>query len=101
MKKPFEFYKNNIEKYSAELERIKKKLMLSSMLRLTIFILGCVTIYFLFGNIQELIGVIVLIAVLFGVLVTRHGKLKYQRDFLEKLIFQNEVELDVIGRAHV
>lgn len=98
MKKPFEFYKNNIEKYSTELERIKKKLMLSSMLRLTIFVLGCVAVYFLFGNNGELVGVLVLTAVLFGVLVSRHGKLKYQRDFLRKLILQNEVEFDVLNR---
>lgn len=95
---PFEFYQQRIRLQAEEVNRIKRKLLQSSILRISVFILGCVVAYFLFGNTTELIVVILLIIILFIILVTRHNRLKYQHNLQKEIIRQNEVELEVLNR---
>lgn len=99
MNKPIDFYKQQIETHSEELQSLKRKLALSSTIRLVVFLLGCFGIYFFFGNAQGIIAVIVVAIVLFIYLVSKHSELQYQRDLRKALIDQNEIELEVLNRA--
>ncbi|SIS81434.1 MutS domain V [Zobellia uliginosa] len=92
------FYRGEIEKYSKELAKIKKKLFASSMLRLAIFGVAGFAIYWFFGDSKWVMGVILVTIVLFLFLVTRHAGLQYQRDRLMALLRINETELDVLDR---
>lgn len=98
LKKPFEFYQNAIHSQTEVLNRIKKRLLQSSILRVAVFILGCVAAYYVFENTAELVGIIILVILLFVVLITRHNKLKYKHDLIGEIIRRNEVELEVLKR---
>lgn len=98
MDKPYSFYTEKIETHQKELGRLNKNLLQSSLLRIVVFVLGCLGAYFVFGNIQELIGIIVLTILLFVLLITRHNKLKYKQDLIKELIRQNELEIEVLNR---
>lgn len=99
MHKPFNFYKQQIEIHSTELKILKRKLALSSTLRLIVFLLACFGVYFFFGNVKMLIAIVVVAIAVFIYLVTKHSGLQYQRDLKKALIAQNEVELEVLERA--
>src|SRR5690606_32472172 len=99
MNKPSDFYKQQIETHSKELQKLKKKLAVSSTIRLFVFLLACYGVYFFFGNTQVIIAVIVFTIVAFIYLVTKHSALKYQRDLNKALIAQSETELEVLNRV--
>jgi len=92
------FYKKQIEKYSAELAQVKKQLFASSMLRLAVFCVSAVGIYFVFGNIKLVLAIALLTIVIFLFLVTRHSNLQYKRDWLRALMKINETEIKVLNR---
>ncbi|OAB79910.1 MutS-related protein [Cochleicola gelatinilyticus] len=94
---PLEFYTAQIEKYRQELQVLKKKLTLSSTLRLLIFIGICVAIYFAFGDTRIVIAIILAGIVSFIWMVSRHSNLQYQRDLKKALIAENETELEVLS----
>ncbi|HLW32704.1 MAG TPA: hypothetical protein VKX40_10615 [Aequorivita sp.] len=102
MTNPSDFYKLQVETHSETLKKIKKRLVFSSSLRLLIFIAACVVIYFALENAKnEIAFVIVIVFVtigLFVLVVTRHNRLKYERDLTNTLIAQNETELQVLNR---
>lgn len=93
-----DFYKLQIEIHSEELQKIKRKLAVSSTIRLIVFLLACFGVYFFFGNAKIVIAVIVLAIAAFVYLVSKHSGLQYNRDLKKKLIKQNETELDVLNR---
>ncbi|MDY7396213.1 DNA mismatch repair protein MutS [Aureibaculum sp. 2210JD6-5] len=95
MQKPLEFYKSEKTKYELELSSLKKKLALSSTIRLILFIVMALGIYFFFSNLKLVAGIAILGIALFLYLVLRHGKLQYQRDFINQLIALNTTEIDV------
>ncbi len=99
MNKPFEFYKLQIEIHSAELEKIKRKLAVSSTIRLVVFLLACFGVYFFFGNAKIVIALIIGTIAAFIYLVSKHSGLQYERDLKMALIVQNEIELEVLNRA--
>src|SRR5690554_682276 len=99
MTNPSEFYRLKIEHYSENLQRTKKKLAFSSSLRLLVFLAACAAIYFTFGNTKMVIAIVVATVILFIILVTKHSRLKYERDLTKSLISQNEVELEVLNRV--
>ncbi|MBK5212546.1 MAG: DNA mismatch repair protein MutS [Flavobacteriaceae bacterium] len=99
MNKPFEFYKLQIEIHSAELERIKRKLAVSSTIRLVVFLLACFGLYFFFGNAKIVIAIIIGTIAAFIYLVSKHSGLQNERDLKMALIAQNEIELEVLNRA--
>ena len=102
MTNPSVFYKSQIETHSETLKKLKRKLALSSTIRLLVFIAACVTIYFALENTKNELAVVVAIVLvtigLFVLLVTRHNRLKYERDLTTTLIEQNETELQVLNR---
>lgn len=103
MNKPIDFYKSQIEKHSQTLKTIKKKLALSSTIRLLVFIAACVAIYFALENSTNEIAVVIAIVLvtigIFVLLVSRHNRLKYERDLANTLVARNETELEVLNRV--
>src|SRR5690606_9344267 len=93
-----DFYKLQIEIHSEELQKIKQKLVVSSTIRLVVFLLACFGVYFFFGNAKIVIAVIVLAIAAFVYLVSKHSGLQYNRDLKKKLVEQNETELDGLNR---
>jgi DNA mismatch repair ATPase MutS len=93
-----DFYKLQIEIHSEELQKIKRKLAVSSTIRLIVFLLACFGVYFFFGNAKIVIAVIVLAIAAFVYLVSKHSGLQYERDLKKALIAQNETELEVLNR---
>ena len=73
------FYQNQIEKHNAALEKVKQQLSTSSMVRLAIFCLAVLCIYFLLGNTKSVLMVTLVTVVAFLFLVSRHTDLQYAR----------------------
>jgi hypothetical protein len=92
------FYQDQIQKYSGELSRIKKRLFASSMIRLTVFCSAGLGIYLVFGNFKWVLAILLLAIVLFLYLVSKHSDLQYERDRLQALIKINETEIRVLKR---
>jgi DNA mismatch repair ATPase MutS len=99
MSHPADFYKLQIDIHAENLKKVKRKLALSSTIRLVTFLLACAGVYFFFGNTKAIIAIIVLAVVAFVYLVTKHSNLQYERELIKALIAQNETELDVLNRA--
>lgn len=99
MTNPSEFYKLKIEDYSENLQQTKKKLAVSSFLRLFVFLVACFAVYFTFGNTKLVIAIVLATIVVFVILVTKHSRLKSERDLTKSLILQNQVELEVLNRV--
>lgn len=96
MTHPAEFYKNQIALHSDKLQTVKRKLALSSILRLTVFLATVIGIYVLWQH-KIGLGIIASLGVLsFIFLVLRHSKISHQRDLLTALISKNETELEVL-----
>jgi hypothetical protein len=98
MNNPSHFYKKQIEIHSEELQKIKKQLFVSSMIRLLVFLLACFGVYFFFGNTKIIITVIGVAIAAFVYLVSKHSGLQYERDLKKALIAQNETEIEVLNR---
>lgn len=96
MQKPVEFYSTEKSKYEQELTTIKKKLNVSSTIRLLLFIAIGLGIYFFFGNLQIVAGISVGGLALFLFFVSRHTDLQNQRNFIQKLIEINTIEINAL-----
>lgn len=95
---PKEFYQAQLELHTQELSKLKKQLALSSTLRLLVFLAVCTGAYFAFGYTKLMIAIIVVGIALFVYMITRHSKLKDQRDLSLSLITINETEIKVLQR---
>ena len=80
MSHPSEFYKLQIDIHAEELQKVKRKLAVSSTIRLVVFLLACAGVYFFFENTKIVIAIIVLAIVAFVYLVTKHSDLQYKRE---------------------
>jgi len=96
MQQPLEFYKSEKAKYELELSSLKKKLAVSSTIRLLLFLVMALGIYFFFGSVKLVVGIAILGIALFLYLVLRHGDLQYKRDLTNQLITINTTEIDVL-----
>jgi hypothetical protein len=92
------FYNNRIKSHQDLLGKIKQRLALSSIIRLTVFVLTAGLIYFLFGEAKLVLGVLIAAIVIFLFLVSRHTDLLYKRDKLLALIKINATEIQVLQR---
>ncbi|QLG44656.1 MutS-related protein [Costertonia aggregata] len=92
------FYQNQIQEYSDKLQKLKKQLFVSSMLRLSVFIIAAFVIYLVFEHTKWVFAVIISAIAIFLYLVSRHTNLQYQRDMLKALIQINETEIRVLHR---
>jgi ABC-type multidrug transport system fused ATPase/permease subunit len=98
MPNPAKFYIERKDKLSKLLVQVKRQLWVSSMLRLTVFILAILGIYLFYDNSNYLLLIILFSAILFLYLVSRHSDLTYQKNKLLALISINETELQVLDR---
>ncbi len=90
-----QFYETEKAKHETNLAALKKKLNISSSIRLILFISILVGIYFFWSNIQITIGIVVLGIIAFLTLVSRHSNLQYQRDFTKELLEINDKEIRI------
>jgi hypothetical protein len=93
-------YTSKITKYQEQLSKIKKELLVSSMVRLTLFAATIIGVYFFYENANAVIGIIIVAIVLFLILVSRHTDIQYKRDKVLALIHINETELKVLNRDY-
>ncbi|PKD21107.1 DNA mismatch repair protein MutS [Salegentibacter salinarum] len=96
MNKPLEFYTKQKEIHQLELSKLSKKLMVSSLIRLLIFLAICFAIYYFFGNMNVIVPVIIGGIALFLFLVSRHSDLKDKSDKQKEIIKLNELEIDIL-----
>lgn len=96
MTKAEEFYTSRQAKYKESKNQISKKLVLSSTLRLSVFLAICATVYFFYGNINIILPVAMVLIGIFLFLVSRHSDLKKEKDKLEALIKINKLELRIL-----
>ena len=93
---PESFYIRQLSKYQEKLKKVKNQLRLSSGIRL-IWFLGVLTIcYFLYPLVQSIISTILIGAVVFLFLITRHNRLTYQKRKYLKIIDINKTELEIL-----
>lgn len=98
MNNPHNFYTSQIGHYKSYLSKAAQKLAFSSLLRLVVFLAMAYLVYYFFGNVTVIVGVLVLGIASFLFLVSRHSDLKYERDKYRELIRINETELQVLER---
>jgi len=98
MSQPTRFYNAQIKAHKKTLAKVKSQLLISSILRLLIFLITGTAIYITFGNTPAVLIALLIGVVVFLVLVSRHTNLQYQRDYLKQLIAINEIELEVQNR---
>jgi len=91
-----EFYSSHQAKYTDLKKQISKKLVISSTLRLIVFLAICAIIYFFFGNINIILPAAVVLIAAFLFLISRHSDLKKQKDKLEALVGINKLELRIL-----
>lgn len=95
---PQQFYISQLEENKQDLTVVQRKLNISSTLRLVVFLGVIFGVYFFWGNLQILIPFVLGGIIAFLFLVTKHSKLKYQKDISKALIAYNEKELRVLAR---
>lgn len=92
---PTAFYTQELEAYKVKLTALKRQLNLSSLLRLTVFVIGAIAVYMAFGHIKLMLGLLIVIIAIFLWLVTRHSKISNQKKLVQALIEINQTELAV------
>ncbi|WP_297794627.1 DNA mismatch repair protein MutS [uncultured Eudoraea sp.] len=98
MLNPTKFYKERIEKLNSRLVQVKRQLFFTSMLRLTVFALAVLGIYLFYENSNSILFVLLIAAIAFLILVSRHTDLNHRKRKLLALISINETELLVLDR---
>ncbi|EDP72666.1 hypothetical protein FBALC1_16232 [Flavobacteriales bacterium ALC-1] len=95
MQNPHSFYQEQLETNKQESKRIFKKMGLFSVLRLSVFILTTVGIYFTFEQWQVATVIGVLGIAIFLFLLSKYTDLKTQRALHKRLVIINENELKI------
>jgi len=98
MQTPLSVYQDNIQKFQGELQKVKKQLFISSMVRLAIFLVFGFFVYQFFGNTKLVFLFIGLGIASFLFLVSRHSNLQQKKNKLKELISINETEIEVLNR---
>lgn len=84
--------------FKEDLVKVESQLQSSSMLRLVVFLLAAIAVYFSYANTKVVMGIAILTTAIFLYLVSRHTDLQYKRDKLKKLIQANDTEIEVLDR---
>jgi len=101
MQNPKEFYSTQKLFFEKELKVCKKKLAISSTLRLIVFLSTIVSAYFFFETIKIMIPIVAFEIVLFVYLLFRHLKLQNKSKLTKALIEINRIELKVLNRDYL
>ena len=100
MKNLQEFYTTKVNGFEKEIAALNQQLFLFSLLRLFVFLVTGVAIYFASINAKYVLGVLLLGIPLFLFLVSKYSDLKYQKSKKEELKNINSVELQVLKRDY-
>jgi len=103
MQNPLEFYQKEKQFFENELSSIKKKLAVSSSLRLLVFVIIVFGIYlpfrqsgFLAGNTNVIMPIVIFGIAIFLFLISKHTDLQHKKDKLIALIKLNVIEINVL-----
>ena len=96
MTEPIHFYEQQKSEYSQKSKQIGGKLVLSSVLRLLVFLGICFSFYFFFSNTKILIPLVIGLIALFIFLISRHSDLKKEKARIIELINLNILELKIL-----
>ena len=89
------YYKQHLESYKSEAERLYKRMTTLSMLRLVVFVLTGFGVYLLFQNWQIALFIGIVGIVVFAYLLSKHTDVKIQRNFNKALVKINEEEIKI------
>lgn len=98
--KPLQYYKKQKETHQKALDKISKKLLVSSLVRLLLFLLICFAVYYFFGNMNIIVPAVIGGIALFLYLVSRHSDLKDESDKHKESIRLNELEIEILERRN-
>ena len=94
MQNQLNIYSENISTNSVLLKALKKKLLMSSMIRLSVFLLTALVVYIFFGNTPIVIISMLIGISIFLILVSKHTDLVGKKRYLEAIIEINQHEID-------
>jgi len=97
MQNPLEFYQKEKQYFTSQLAEVKKKLALSSTIRLVIFLVIIFGVYFFFGNAKAMMITAITGIAFFLFLVSKHTDLQHKKDKIQALLKINEIEIKVIN----
>ena len=95
MQNPSEFYKSQLEAHQSKARDIFKKLSLFSLLRLSVFVLTAVGVYFTFNQWQIAAGIAIFGIAIFLFLLSKYTDLKSERARFKRLVKINEEEIAI------
>jgi len=95
---PTQFYLQQLEQYKEELTLVKRKLNISSSIRLLVFLAIAFCIYLFWDNLRWMVPFLTVGIGLFLFLITRHTKLRYLKNFTQALVDYNSRELRILKR---
>ena len=87
-------YQDKILNNNTKLRLIKKKLLVSSMLRLSVFLATFFSMYLMFGNTPIVILILILGIVIFLFLISKHTDLLATKNYLQAVIEINKNEIN-------
>ncbi|WMI68799.1 DNA mismatch repair protein MutS [Mangrovimonas sp. YM274] len=97
MEQPTTFYSTQLENHQNHLKQFNKKLVVLSSLRLTVFLVAAIGIYFTFSTWHIALAIGVIGTILFVFLLSKYTDLKRQRGLTKALININEAELQMLS----
>ncbi|MGB3143235.1 MAG: DNA mismatch repair protein MutS [Maribacter sp.] len=100
MKNLEEFYTSKVNGFEKEITDLNQRLFLFSLLRLGVFLLTILAIYFASVNAKYVVGVLLVGIPIFLFLVSKHSDLKYQKSKKEELKRISAIELQVLQRDY-
>lgn len=101
MNNPLEYYEEHVNVYKAEVKACQKNMVSLSLLRLTVFVLCGLAIYFFFHIWQAAVIIGLVGIIVFVKLLSRYTDVKQEKAFYEALVKINEEEIQIAsGNFH-
>jgi len=97
MQQPLEFYTIQKSYFEAQLKALKRQLSVSSTIRFVVFLMAVFGIYIVWGEIQAMLVIVAVWAIVFVFLVLKHTRLKDKRDYNKELLSINTTEINVLN----
>ncbi|WP_338732551.1 MutS-related protein [Mangrovimonas cancribranchiae] len=95
MQQPTSFYKTQLDTFKQHVSRLNKQLIGLSSIRLVVFVLTVVGVYFTYNNWQVAAGISVFGIVAFLITLSKYTDTKWERDLNKALVTINEEELTI------
>ncbi|NMH87016.1 MutS-related protein [Flavivirga algicola] len=95
MDSPISYYKEHLETYKTEAQRLFKRMTTLSLLRLSVFIITGLGIYFTFQYWQVAMVIAIVGIAIFVFLLSKYTDIKAERNFNKALVKINEEEIKI------